>query len=263
MNTNPHVDRVLLDERVGEIQWQAPIPGIEFDISAVDQCAPNAITDIGTGYVLRLDIDNFSNVPLQNSSDRQGWQGFGLNSVSYYSKIGGAITGLSYWACKITGISSTTVHSAGQWVYFVHSVDFSSIKRDVFDHIVRGNYFVRMPVLFQTNVSLTDLSTQGRIWGQDVGIHINMWSNSPNTQLMVYRKATSALGVNINTAGTFSVGAAIMETPWFRPVVGPNNVVPQNMIGSGFYAPAGYSGKQGEGIPVGIRSLFPPSWHHS
>lgn len=275
MNANPHVDRVFLDERVSGTSrgGENPLLRTDFglDLSVIDQCPANAVTDVDTGYVLKLEIDDLSNLQPVQSSDREGWYGFGIKAAAYYPKIGGAITAMSFWTGKFTGFDSISYDSRGRWVYYNVPFDFSVIKRDVFNHIVRGDYYISMPIVKGADAYFHDVHPDryGMVWGTNVAITMVMWSNSPTTQLQLFRAQTTGYGTRINAKGTFSVGTGIMDTSWWHPasnVPSRPSAVGSNIIGAGspgWYAVAGYSGMQGSGIPDRIKPLFPPSWHNS
>lgn len=82
MSTNPDVNRLSLDDRVTALEARTPSAGGSADFfldpKIVDQCPENAITDVDTGLVLRIDIPNF----YDNQSTASG-----TTSVPYPGRI--------------------------------------------------------------------------------------------------------------------------------------------------------------------------------
>lgn len=270
MSQNPDVDRVSLDARIGAggaITPPAPgtpiIPGTDFDPKVIDQCRANAVTDIGTGYVFRIDIDNdIATLPLVSGSSRT-IQGFGIKAAAYFPKVGTAPMRYSFWACKLTGKGNAPVNSSGGETKLAYSFDASVFKSQVLEHVATGSYGVRIALLHADQVLfIRSNQTDPNRWADNFKIDILVHKTyEPSELILSSDRATSNVAGGDIQRG-YAIGSAITGRPWWRH---PNAQAhyPETPIGWNpmFFVVAGFSGLHTQALPDRLKPLYPTSWY--
>lgn len=102
MTINPDVNRLSLEERVRALEAKSPSGGGSLvtgsaseaiiDPRVVDQCPENAVTDIGSGIMWRLDIANLGALSFLDGSGTPNLTGIGMKLATFYPRIQGVLS---------------------------------------------------------------------------------------------------------------------------------------------------------------------------
>lgn len=118
MSANTNVDRISLEERIKALEARSPVNGgnMAFDMPSAQEwenAQPNAMTDIGRGWILRLDIPNTSTTPGVASSTSRNMR---LHWGYFFPKVNGIIFGPTVFIVMFGRVTSSTVTQLnGTW----------------------------------------------------------------------------------------------------------------------------------------------------
>lgn len=275
MSQNPDVDRVSLDNRITSggssgggtptppAQGTPTIPGTTFNPKIIDQCTPNAVTDVGTGYVFSIDIANdIATLPLVSGSSRT-IQGFGIKLASYFPKAGTVPTEYAFWACKLTGKGNAPVNTSGAETKLTYSFDASVFKTQVLNNIASGEYSTQVSLLHADQVLfIRSNQTDPSRWADNFKISLIIQKSSSQAQLVLASDRSTSNVIGGDMQRGYSIGAAITGRPWWRHANAQAHY-PATPIGWNpmFFVVAGFSGLHTQALPDRLKPLYPTSWY--
>lgn len=267
MSADANVNRITLEERIKALEsggsgggGSSIIPGTAFNPKIIDQCADNAVTDIGSGYVFKLNIENLDNLAIGSGQDRPVG-GFGIQSATFFPKIGGAVLMRSFWCAKLTAKGNVGYNHSPQMSYLILPFNASVFINEVLSHLKPTYSMYDVPLVFSESVYFargTGAPIQPARWAENFGFQLRIWTNTPNqVWIILWTKQATSLG-SLNPAVSF--GACIEGKEWFMPTNTAS--YPKYPIGSyNDFSLAGYTGYTAQSLPDRLKPLYPTSWY--
>lgn len=276
MSADANVNRISLEERIKALESGgsggggggsiATVPGTTFNPKIIDQCADNAVTDIGIGYVFKLNIENLSDLQLIGGGQK-AIRGFGVKSATFFPKIGGATLARSFWCAKLTGKERIPHHNYNLFTILqLQSFDASVFKNDVLtpmstsstqsiDYNVEIQLFYANEVYFALGSSAPFRADR---WATNFSITIVINKQPTPTYIKLFADERRSAGSTL-PAETF--GASVENKDWFQPVSGI--ALPKISIGSSGqnWSTAGFTDFNTQNFPDRLKPLYPTSWY--
>lgn len=276
MSTNPDINRLSLEERIKRLETRLPSPGAGgnadffLDPKIVDQCPENAITDVGTGLVLRIDIPNFYDIQsfaLGGSTVYPGriFNNLELKFVRFYPRIQGTILncftemGRAWLKAPITNVPAPR---DGSYAMNANLPFDDSVGRDVFFNLMPGI----TQVGYAGSGCTVGLFSQAN--GPNVvsfaGISFTCYSFTPTRNYTTYMAVTGARRVNsknesptVYPSCSFGISRPVPFSAF--PVEG--KVYTLGASGDTGAQIGRFTGANPQSLPDIYKPFFPTSWY--
>lgn len=147
MTFNPDIDRISLDDRVKALENQTPPGGggggggtsnldaILLNPKVIDNCKENAITEINTGWVLRVDIQSWGALtPLPGTTDN--FPNVNIKLASFFPVINGKLSSASTHYVRIGATTNFIAQGnnhyySGSKLVTIDDADFKARYKDL------------------------------------------------------------------------------------------------------------------------------------
>lgn len=271
MNTNPDINRLSMEDRIEVLEGRTLRGGehakastttlLLFDPKIVDQCKNNAITDITTGWIVKIDIPDIFNLPIANqpSSSRQ-FGHMGIKAVAFLPRMAGGLFSRASWLCRLSG--------SPEYARNANPVQLS-LRFDARDFFVALDPLIYPP--YKTNPLRVDILQSSSVWFSQPNtatLTPQLWSNDFSIYMDVDPDpARTVIYIKSATTGSGTVGSAFTfgASPSVLPWLDPTSATPKNIIGKApsVFTTSGHIAKdlQREPMPTGLQPLYPTSWY--